>query len=94
MPLDFIEGHIVPLLPSERVEGTPRRKPKDWHKRWGKTEPECGPRQWRTRDRNVVMNMADMTDDHLRHATRFALTKRPHASRLAGLLEEGRSRSK
>jgi hypothetical protein len=60
----------------------------DWHRAWNETEPRCGADQWRTRDREVIVYMHEMTDSHLGHCIRFASTKPQHASRLSSLLTE------
>jgi hypothetical protein len=72
-----------------------RRKPiEDWHPKRGKKEPDCGADQWRRRDRNDVINMCDMSNDHFRHAYRFAMMYRQHKSRLPGMIRELKRRSK
>jgi hypothetical protein len=60
----------------------------DWHAQRTDEEPRCGADQWRTRDRNEVTYMHEMTDFHLGHCIRFASTKQQHASRLSSLLAE------
>jgi hypothetical protein len=69
----------------------PHRRPRstrDWHTARTPAEPRCGADQWRTRDRQVIVYMREMTPSHLRHCIRFASTKPQHASRLASLLDE------
>lgn len=62
--------------------------PRDWHVARDEAEPRCGADQWRTRDREVLLYMHEMPDEHLQHCIRFASTKPQHASRLASLLAE------
>jgi len=69
------------------------KKKRDWHKKWEKSDPECGPQQWRCRDRNEVINISDMTDSHLKHAIRFASTKSQHSSRMTALSAENGKRN-
>jgi len=60
---------------------------RDWHARRGRHEPDCGPHQWRKRDRTDVVNICNMSNGHLAHALRFA-EKPQHESRRAALLAE------
>jgi hypothetical protein len=71
------------------VSGVGKR---DWHAQRRATEPRCGQDQWRTKDRNVIFYMHEMTDSHLGHCIRFASTLVQHRSRLAALLRERNSR--
>ncbi len=77
------------------VQANRLREPKerDWHAQRGKNEPRAAADQWRTRDRNVVMFMSEMSDSHLGHCIRFASTKAQHRSRLNALLAERAARS-
>lgn len=65
-----------------------RRDVRDWHRARSSSEPPCTEKQWRTRDRDVVVNIRDMTDHHLSSAIGFAKMRLQHASRTKQLLEE------
>ena len=71
-----------------RANKTPDPKDKDWHAQRSEGECRCAADQWRTRNRDEVMYISEMTDNHLGHCIRFASTKRQHRSRLPALLAE------
>ena len=64
----------------------------DWHEVRYLYDPYCAGDQWRTQNRMVVVNIRDMTDRHLGHCLRFALTKPAHRSRMQALLNENARR--
>ncbi len=61
---------------------------KDWHSQRSNVECRCSADQWRTRDRDEVLFISEMSDRHLGHCIRFASTKPQHRSRLSALLAE------
>lgn len=66
----------------------------DWHRRRpGQDEPRCSNKQWRTRERDVVVTISKMGDWHLADCIRFAETRAQHASRLEALQAEQRTRA-
>lgn len=60
----------------------------NWHKRQSNREPKCRANQWRTGDREVVVNIRDMTDQHLRNAIQYAKGRPQHRTKLDALVEE------
>lgn len=70
----------------------PDPKSNDWHAQRSPEEPRCAADQWRTRDRNEVLFISEMTDSHLGHCIQFAATKKQHRSRLSQLIKERASR--
>jgi hypothetical protein len=66
----------------------PEKREVDWHFQRNEQEPRCSADQWRTRQRDEVLFISEMSDQHLGHCIRFASTKKQHASRLSFLLEE------
>jgi hypothetical protein len=90
----MILGRIFHLAPRPKtVRARPFRRPADWHARQGTEEPECPADSWRQRDRWAVVPIAEMDDNHLSHALRFASEKPQHASRLGALLREKMKRA-
>ena len=95
---DVADEHLDYLLRDVDDEANfdPERAPmgpRDWHKHRSNREPRCGADQWRTKDRNEIMYMHEMTDSHLGHCIRFASSFPQHASRLASLLAERQDRN-
>lgn len=80
------------LVGARSANHLPDPRTQDWHSQRNEEEPRCAADQWRTRDRNEVLFISEMTDSHLGHCIRFASTKPQHRSRLAGLLAERDSR--
>ena len=77
-------GDSMPFVRRGRYVG----RKKDWHDQRTHDEPECGPQEWRTRDRAVVIHVTKMSDGHLKNAWLFSERFRQHASRRRVLLEE------
>lgn len=88
----FYERVMLMLGVQSRLQQQGRRK-RDWHKKWRPEEPQCDGHQWRQRDRYAVIDISAMGDNHLKHALRFAATKKQHASRLSALLAEKNRRN-
>jgi hypothetical protein len=73
----------------EELNASRRRSMREnWHLAVDNEEPYCGPSDWRTKNRMVVVAMGDMSDHHLKHAIEFALKKPQHALKLPHLIWE------
>ena len=69
----------------------PHRRPRDtrdWHTARTPEEPRCGADQWRTRDRQVITYMHEISQFELDCCISRATTRPQHSSRLASLLDE------
>ena len=76
------------------ITQTIRRRLKiNWHDALP-VEPPCGPKEWRTKDRQVVLKMNEMQGSHLEHCFHFADTRAQHGSKRQELQKEIRRRRK
>lgn len=66
---------------------------RDWHATRRLGEPPCRLHEWRTRDRQVVVRIHDMTDTHLLAAIRMAERCPQHYLKLDMLRKESSQRA-
>lgn len=86
--------HGIPLFEDDLISQTVRRRLKiNWHDALP-GEPPCGPQEWRTKNRQLVLKMCEMQGSHLEHCFRFADSKSQHGSRRQELMKEIRRRRK
>ena len=67
---------------------------KNWHSTVSALDADCGDNQWRTRDREVVIDIRALHDTHLLRCIYLASRKKNHSTKLIALLDEQLRRMK